>query len=225
MEVKVLSYTQNPEVTCAVAMRSTRTREPAHELVKREWHTKCDVPNFSYGNRCRGQESNVQCPHFSFCAVRFLKNAKKMNHWGVFEHATFTVSVSGVSRALTHQLVRHRLASYSQQSQRQVKIDTSSEWYIKPPSIGDCELFETLMNEIAKCYLRLVEDGIPEEDARYVLPNACKTNIVITANARQWLHILGLRMDEQSQWEIRKMSRMILEELSKISPLIFEDIA
>jgi len=224
MEVKVLSYTQNPEVTCAVAMRSTRTREPAHKLIEREWRTKCDLPNFTYENRCRSLETNMQCPHFSFCAVRLLKNAKKMNHWGVFEHATFTVSVSGVSRALTHQLVRHRLASYSQQSQRQVKIDTNEDWYIKPPSIKDSQRFDMLMGEIAKCYQKYVDDGVPEEDARFVLPNACKTNIVITANAREWFHMFKLRTDEQSQWEIRRMFQQILEELMTISPLIFEGI-
>jgi len=147
-----------------------------------------------------------------------------MNHWGVFEHATFTVSVSGVSRALTHQLVRHRLASYSQQSQRQVKIDTNEDWYIKPPSIKDGQRFDMLMGEIAKCYQKYVDDGVPEEDARFVLPNACKTNIVITANAREWFHMFKLRTDEQSQWEIRRMFQQILEELMMISPLIFEGI-
>ena len=81
-----------------------------------------------------------------------------------------------------------------------------------------------LMDEIAKCYQKYIEDGVPEEDARFVLPNACKTNMVITANDREWFHMFKLRIDEQSQWEIRRMFQRILKEFMTINPLIFEGI-
>lgn len=222
LEVKVLSWTSNPEITCVAAMKSTRTRESAYELSQREWVMKCGEK--WYVDNCQRPDW-TKCPHWEFCIVRYLDLARKNHHWGVFEHATYTVSVSGVSRALTHQLVRHRLASYMQQSQRAVEIDTSrNDWYVIPPLMQGAKesIFRSTMRSIATTYKWLLEQGIPEEDARFVLPNACKTNIVITMNARNWLHFFRLRLDPKAQWEIREMAQKILKELNEISPEIFK---
>lgn len=214
MEVKVLTYTQNPELICAIAMRSTRTKKPAHKLQMLVCPTK-------YG----AEGCAKDCTYKSRCVERMLIQAKEMKHWGVFEHATFTVSVSGVSRSLTHQLVRHRIASYLQQSQRAVEIGMDDIWFVVPPSIEGEEVgdhYAELMADIAKLYEEMVKIGVPKEDARFVLPNATKTHIAITMNARSWLHFLYLRLDKHAQWEIREMAKKILYEFMKISPLIFE---
>lgn len=242
MEVKVLSYTKDPEITCTVAMRSTRTKLPAHGLINPSM-PMCILRETGgclkayEGCRAKALQKGMawtagwtQCRHHDRCAERMLMEAKDRKHWGVFEHATFTVSVEGVSRACTHQLVRHRQNSFLQQSQRAVEIDTSAgDWYVKPATIVNggqsiqCEArFVALMKEISDLYATLIHFGVPDEDARYILPNACKTNIVITANARQWLHIFYMRLSEAAQWEIREMAQKILEVLMEISPVIFE---
>ena len=233
MEVKVLSYTKDPEITCAIAMRSTRTKEAAHSLQYPSM-PKCRPEELGEYEGCRAKALSkgvdwgpgwIQCRYDKQCAERMLMEAKDRKHWGVFEHATFTVSVEGVSRACTHQLVRHRQNSFLQQSQRAVEIDTSKgDWYVVPPTFKDGIRvgFSTFMHGCGAAYRQAIEAGIPEEDARYVLPNACKTNIVITANARQWLHIFYMRLSPAAQWEIREMAQKILEELMNISPAIFE---
>jgi thymidylate synthase (FAD) len=147
-----------------------------------------------------------------------------MGHLSVIEHASFTFSVEGVSRALTHQLVRHRIASYSQQSQRYVSMNRAS--YIIPPSIAldpDAKKeYETLMNQIWKAYAELAQK-VPKEDARYVLPNACNTNITVTMNARELTHFFSLRCCRRAQWEIRKMAWLMLLEVRQVSPILFEN--
>lgn len=218
---------------CAAAMRSTRTREPAHEL----------LPNFLDGDH--GESGDKVCytryhPQLCEgcgnleqheCAEKLLQTAKKMKHWGVFEHAYFTVSVSGVSRALTHQLVRHRLFSYLQQSQRSVEIDTEKgDWYVVPKDLQEkysndtvtIQDFHSLMTRISQYYKHLDKCAINAEDARFILPNATKTHIVITGNARNWLHFFKLRLDAHAQWEIREMAKKILEEFMKYAPIIFD---
>jgi thymidylate synthase (FAD) len=166
-----------------------------------------------------------KCPYFDWCVERRLRDAKKMKHWGVFEFADFTVSVSGVSRALTHQLVRHRLFSYLQQSQRAVEIDVDSDWYATPDSIRKsiyAEEYDQLMERIEIFYGKLTKTAIKDEDTRFVLPNATKTHITIKGNARNWLHFFKMRLDPHAQWEIREMAQKILEEFMKLSPIIFE---
>ena len=135
-----------------------------------------------------------------------------MGHHSVIEHAVFTFSVEGVSRALTHQLVRHRVASFSQQSQRYVSMDSAT--YVTPHTIegnADAEkLFDSVMDDIWDAYKKLEGMGIPAEDARYLLPNGCTTNITITMNARELLHFFSLRCCNRAQWEIREMADQML---------------
>jgi len=143
-------------------------------------------------------------------------------HRSVLEHASFTFSVEGLSRACSHQLVRHRAASYSQQSQRHVRARA----YVTPPSIARSDqglkMYEEAMNKNWEIYELLVKAGIPLEDARYVLPNATQTAIVITMNARELLHFFELRLCLKSQWEIRNLAGGMLREAKKVAPLLFE---
>ena len=170
--------------------------------------------------------------------LRSLKGALDSGHESVIEHASFTFAVSGVSRALTHQLVRHRVASYSQQSQRYVNMDGFE--YVMPESIEyaiidesmnteacceilyGSELYENIMDEITNLYNLLIEKGVPEEDARYILPNACTTNIIVSMNARELRHFFALRCCNRAQWEIRELANRMLELVKEVAPVMFE---
>ncbi|MCQ5374990.1 MAG: FAD-dependent thymidylate synthase [Methanomassiliicoccales archaeon] len=197
MRVKLLSYTKDAEKLCAAAAQSCYSEKPASELLT-------DIDDARSG--------------------KIISKVVGMGHHSVIEHACYTFSVEGVSRALTHQLVRHRIASYSQQSQRYVSMDHA--YYVIPPSIEkDREMaseFKRLMDEIWKVYRRLSEK-VDVEDARYVLPNACATNITVTMNARELLHFFSLRCCNRAQWEIREVADKMLAEVKRVSPAIFEN--
>ena len=145
-------------------------------------------------------------------------------HTSVMEHASFTFAIDGVSRALTHQLVRHRLASYSQQSQRYVKF-TGGVPTVKPGSITENpkaeEIFDKAIAAAEDAYLQLVDMGIPAEDARYLLPNATETKIVVTMNARELMHFFNERCCKRAQWEIRALALAMLELVKPVAPIIF----
>ena len=130
-------------------------------------------------------------------------------HFSTLEHASYTFAVDGVSRALTHQLVRHRIASFNQQSQRYVKFKGDIP-VVKPETVAaDPEaprLFDEAMPPAVAAYQALLEAGMPAEDARYLLPNACESKIVITMNVRELLHFFSLRCCNRAQWEIRDMA-------------------
>ena len=125
---------------------------------------------------------------------------------------------------MTHQLVRHRLASYSQQSQRYVSLLTPD--YVVPITVKgkpEAEVrFREAMEQAWNAYQKLAE-LIPVEDARYVLPNACTTNIMVTMNARELLHFFTMRCCSRAQWEIREAANLMLDEVLKVSPSIFKD--
>lgn len=188
-----MAYTQNAEAICAAAGKSCYSERSSMELV--------DAPN----------------------PGKVLGKIVGMGHHSVIEHAVFTFSIEGVSRSLTHQLVRHRVASFSQQSQRYVSMDKPT--YVIPKTVeADPELkkeFERTMSEIWASYNRLVEK-IPPEDARYVLPNACTTNITITMNARELIHFFSLRCCNRAQWEIREMADEMLRQCKEVYPVIFK---
>ncbi len=152
----------------------------------------------------------------------FLKNLRDMGHLSPFEHAGFTFAIEGVSRALTHQLVRHRIASYSQQSQRYVSEEAFE--YIIPPSIAkDAHArgeYTKLMIRIGEIYADLLKIA-PKEDARYVLPNACETKIVCTFNARSLLNFFSHRCCTRAQWEIRDLANRMLDEVRDVAPCLF----
>jgi len=153
----------------------------------------------------------------------FIEKIVSIGHHSVLEHVSFTFGIEGVSRALTHQLVRHRVASYSQKSQRYVKHGEDFQ-YVVPESVkGFEEKYHSLMQEIGEVYDEMVKAGVPAEDARYVLPNACETKIVVTMNARELIHFFNVRCCERAQWEIRYMSDEMLKLAYKVAPSIFQD--
>lgn len=179
----------------------------------------------------------------------FLSLLMDLNHESPIEHVTFTFGIEGISRTLTHQLVRHRIASFSQQSQRYVKLEQFE--YIIPPSIANNkkarEIFEKAMREDQKYYdeisnllfdehyNRYIKEKFDEkearnraekesiEDARYIFPNACETKIVFTMNARSLMNFFRLRCCNRAQWEIRELATLILKEVKKVYPILFKN--
>ena len=157
-------------------------------------------------------------------AAKLVRKLVEMGHFSTLEHVTFTFAIEGVSRVLTHQLVRHRIASYSQQSQRYVKEHDFET--ILPLSIAarpaEREKFEKLMGEIRTLYTEWTEMGIPAEDARYILPNAAETKIVVTMNVRSLYNFFRLRCCTRAQWEIRALAEKMLAEVKEVAPVLFE---
>lgn len=155
---------------------------------------------------------------------QLVRKIVEMGHTSTLEHVSFTFAIEGVSRVLTHQLVRHRIASYSQQSQRYVS-ERDFE-YILPRSVAANpeaqKKFEFLMDNIRNTYNELVDMGVHREDARYCLANATETKIVITMNARTLLHFFQVRCCMRAQWEIRNMAEAMLKEAAVVAPLLFE---
>jgi len=152
----------------------------------------------------------------------------KSGHHSVLEHAYCTFRINGCSRAMTHQLVRHRLMAISQQSQRYVKEDQFD--YVIPESIKDMgepaiDDFKDQMKQIQDMYNHWKSSGIRNEDARFVLPNACQSEIVISFNFREARYIFEVRCDKHAQWEIREAAKEMLKILNEEAPSIFSDLA
>ena len=147
-------------------------------------------------------------------------------HFSTLEHASYTFAIDGVSRALTHQLVRHRLASFNQQSQRYVKFADGLET-VKPATIAaDAKasaLFDEMIEKTVEAYQAFLDAGVPAEDARYILPNAAETKIVVTMNIRELLHFFSLRCCNRAQWEIRELAWKMLELVRPTAPFVFAD--
>ncbi len=156
----------------------------------------------------------------------FLEKIMSLGHQSVLEHASFTFGIEGISRVTTHQLVRHRLASFSQQSQRYVSHKNQFDAVV-PPTIASepliRERYEAQMRSLHEFYAEMVESGIPAEDARYILPNATETKIMVTMNARELIHFFRLRCCERAQWEIRAMALEMLKLVKGVAPTIFMD--
>jgi thymidylate synthase (FAD) len=157
---------------------------------------------------------------------KFVRNLILQGHFSVLEHAFATFRIGGVSRAFTHQIVRHRMASFTQQSQRYVNEESFR--FIEPPSIRENpeghEMFVDFMERARDVYYRLQECGIRREDARFVLPGAVESEIIISANLREWRHILEVRGEAKAQWEIRKAAGTILKLLKSKIPSAFFDM-
>lgn len=149
----------------------------------------------------------------------------KMGHESPFEHAYATFRLSAVSRAMTHQLVRHRLLAVSQKSQRYVS-ETNFEWVV-PPTVpaGQEAEFDRDMETLRELYKKWKDRGLKNEDARFVLPNACTTELVVSANFREWRHVFQVRCHKRAQWEIRDACLAMLKELSRHAPHVFADLA
>lgn len=157
-------------------------------------------------------------------AGTLLPKLLKMGHESPFEHAYATFRISGVSRAMTHQLVRHRLMAVSQKSQRYVS--ESAFDYVVPPDIAekDREAYAADMEQIRQMYARWKTQGVRNEDARFVLPNACATEMVLSANFREFRHIFHMRCNRHAQWEIREVCSRMLRALYEHAPRVFADL-
>ena len=162
----------------------------------------------------------------------FVEKIMSMGHESVLEHVSFTFLIEGVSRVLLAQLTRHRIASFSVQSQRYVSY-ASGFGYIVPPAIralGEeaVEEYESQMAQMQSWYegwqKKLGDAGEKSnEDARFVLPNACETRILMTMNARELRHFFSLRMCSRAQWEIRQMANSMFEQCCRVAPAMFRD--
>lgn len=198
IKVSLLKHTENPERAVAMAARLCYSPSGASELAE----------NMS--------DKQVES---------LVGKIVELGHASTMEHVFFTFGIEGVSRVLTHQLVRHRIASYSQQSQRYVAAHDFE--YIIPPTIEEIpeakEKFAALMKKIRETYDEFTELGVPKEDARYVLANATETKIVVTMNARSLMHFFNLRCCHRAQWEIREMANLMLKEVKKVAPLLFKN--
>lgn len=199
MNVELLQYPENPERAVATAARLCYAPVGAAELME-------TMP-----------PERVES---------VLSTIMKSGHFSTLEHVSYTFAVDGVSRALTHQLVRHRLASFNQQSQRYVKFSDGVET-VKPHTVEENEeasrVFDEAIEAVIEGYQKLLDMGIPAEDARYLLPNAAETKIVITMNIRELLHFFSLRCCNRAQWEIREMAHKMLELVRPTAPYIFMD--
>ena len=199
MIVSLVGYTSNPERTVAMAGRLTRGDKSFAEIEQA-------TEDLGY---CRS----------------FIKRLINNGHESVLEHASFTFYMSGISRVCSHQLVRHRIASYSQQSQRFNAADVS---IVCPSSIAEkedaLEKFNLACAYIKDVYETLLSIGIPIEDARFVLPEGTMTSLFVTMNARELRHFFKLRLSKHAQWEIRELAKSMLDIVYAIAPSLFEDI-
>lgn len=155
-----------------------------------------------------------------------FEKAIKSGHYSILEHLPLTFLIEDISRACSHQLVRHRIASYSQMSQRYAKVDTNEEWYIEPESIvtysrNITDKYRDLMDNIAEFYQEMISKNIPNEDARMVLPNACFTSIMVSMNARSLVEQCSKRLCNRAQWEIRELYTQMVELIKDIYPSVY----
>jgi len=197
MDVKLISHTPEPEKVVAAAARLCYSPRSAVDIME----------DFS--------DEQVQ---------KFLDKLTEMGHDSPLEHASFTFAVDGVSRALSHQLVRHRIGvSFSQKSQRYVTEKDFS--YHTPPTVAAdpqaAQIFRDSIAKIGEAYEALLQLGIPAEDARYLLPNAATTNLVVTMNARSLYHFFRLRCCVRAQAEIRELAYKMLAEVKLVAPHLF----
>ena len=199
MKVALLQHTPEPELTIALAARLCYSQVDIEAL--KEKLSGADIKTF-------------------------LDKIMSLGHQSVLEHASFTFGVDGISRVTSHQLVRHRVASFSQQSQRYVSHKERFA-VVTPPTIAEnpehSRLFEAQVAALHAAYGALVEAGVPAEDARYLLPNATETKIIITMNARELLHFFRVRCCERAQWEIRAMAVEMLRLVKPVAPTVFEN--
>ena len=205
MKIKILAHTPNPERVIALAGKLCYSQVGIDEL--------------------NDKISDEQ-------VEKFITKLSDMGHMSPFEHASFTFAIEGISRNCSHQIVRHRLASFSQQSQRYVRM--KGEYVVPPYVYWHEELlleFNHALENADKAYNKLVEGlmryGRTEkeaiEDARYILPSACTTKMEVTMNVRELLHFFKQRCCKRAQWEIREVAKEMLKQCREVSPILFKN--
>ena len=203
-KAELIRYTQNPEATVAAAARLCYSSDMAEKVV-----SDADAKD----------------------NAKYIAMLRGLNHLSPFEHASFTFAISGVSRAFLAQITRHRIASFSVRSQRYV---SEAEFnYVVPPAIealGEkaVKKYESQMKTCMEWYKEWQDalGGAMEssnEDARFVLPNACETQMILTMNARELMHFFSLRCCNRAQWEIRDVAWQMLHAVTEVAPNIFGD--
>lgn len=213
MKVKLLEYTPNAEKLIASAAKLCYSSSGIEDLQNNLDKEKVD---------------------------KFLNMLMSYGHESPIEHVSFTFGIEGVSRSLTHQLVRHRIGSYSQQSQRYVRLDQFE--YVIPPSVEkDKEAKKIYIETMKNCQKsydnianilkeKYINDGLRDmdaekkaiEDARYVFPNACTSKIIVTMNARSLMNFFRHRCCNRAQWEIRELAEIMLFEVKEVAPTLFK---
>jgi thymidylate synthase (FAD) len=203
-KAELIRYTENPSQTVALAAKLCYSPDAPEELL------------------AKLEEQST---------AKLIRMLKSMNHLSTFEHASFTFALTGVSRALLAQITRHRIASFSVRSQRYVSESDFN--YVVPPSIAALgtdatDKFKKQMETLGGWYRewQTALGGKGEsanEDARFVLPNACETNMLVTMNARELLHFFSLRCCNRAQWEIRAIAWQMLKAVLKVAPELFDD--
>lgn len=207
--VTLIRYTENPEETIAMAARLC--------------YSDADIMDIKTNTEAKDN-------------AKFIARLLSMGHLSAFEHASFTFGIEGVSRALLAQITRHRIASFSVKSQRYVSAtyeDGKTFNYIIPPAIEELgeeavkkynEQMATIQEWYTDWQVALGNKGeSSNEDARFILPNASETKMVITMNARELLHFFNLRCCNRAQWEIREVAWQMLQQVAEIAPNIFKD--
>ena len=195
MHVEIVKHTPDPERVVAMAARQCYSAGFAPDLLS--------TPK---------QDSEL------------IRKVLGSGHTSIAEHAVFSIAIRGCSRSASHQLVRFRVGTvFSQQSQRYTSV---GEDYIVPETVKENSLLRVYNHTIKMAYdayERMIDAGVPKEDARYVLPNACPTNLIMSMNARELLHAFNLRCCNRTQWEIRELFNEILRLVKPIAPTIFEN--
>ena len=198
MQVILLSYTPNPDELVAAAARLCYKDISANDLLKDEGEN---------------------------LSQKLIADLFMSGHTSTFEHVSFSFGIDGISRVTSHQLVRHRLASFSQQSQRYVKMSPDPEAVIIPPTVQAnpeaLKAFQEAVKTTQTTYRHLVELGIPKEDARFILPHGHSTRLVLTMNARELHHFFSLRLCRRAQWEIHELARKMLTLCREKAPVLF----
>ena len=206
MSVKLVSCSKNPLEIMYTAARTCYSESAPSKI----------------GNKLPSEEK----------MVRLVRKVLGSGHWSIAEHVNFTFAIEGISRACSHQLVRHRLASFSQKSQRYVNAKNFQ--YVTPNSMKnfranlnvkghDVDLsYEDLMKLLSRFYEQAVDENIPKEDARFVLPNATITDLVMTLNLRELAHVYDMRACGRAQWEIRRVAKEMKVELEIQFPFLGE---
>ncbi|MDR3124902.1 MAG: FAD-dependent thymidylate synthase [Endomicrobium sp.] len=199
MKVKLLQFTPEPEKVCALAASLCYSSTAIDELSESFDKEKIE---------------------------KLLSKVISSRHYSVLEHASFTFGVEGVSRVLLAQLTRHRVASFSVQSQRYVKFEDGLE-FIVPESIKKhttlLKKYNDFLSHVEKLYKEFLDAGILAEDARFILPNASTTKILFTMNARELRHFFSLRACNRAQWEIQELACYMLDLVKKEAPLLFNN--
>ncbi len=159
--------------------------------------------------------------------IKTVDRVRIAGHHSTLEHNIYVFGVTGLSRAASHQLVRHRHLQFDQQSQRYLAFKNAEFPFVKPKRIASLPevsaRFDALMHEAGLAYQAMLAAGIPSEDARFVLPNATASQLVVSGNARAWYEFLTLRTCNMAQWEIREMSFQVLRVLKREDPVLFKD--